>query len=426
VLAKSHSIADNLQKTNVLKIAISSLKNANFGKDSGSLFSFTVKAAASVAAGTYTGTIKRTEFATEDNSLVTIPDETFTITVSPGSEPEPVEPVTTNNVSIDNISIEAGAQATATIKLKDASQYMAAGMFITLPDGFSFVYSDDAEGYCTQGNIFAKTHSISDNLQNASVLKFVVASIKNATFVDMADPTLLSFKLTCDETVLPGTYTAHLSGIELSAEGNVLNKEDDKTFTITVKNDKPEYKASRVVAISCSRIYGEENPAFKYLAIGGATYGEPEITCDATAESPVGTYPIRVAQGDMKNDKVSFIDGTLTILPAPLYISGGEYVISEGQRMPSLNPQYFGFKNGDDPSVLRSQPMLTTDASSDSAVGVYQVVPSGASARNYTICNINGTIKVVPVGDVDGDGRFTVDDVIQIIYMYIHTDTLNK
>ena len=78
---------------------------------------------------------------------------------------------------------------------------------------------------------------------------------------------------------------------------------------------------SVVTITSCSRLYGEENPTFEYTVSGGALEGTPTITCPATTSSDVGDYVITGAKGSITNYNVTFINGTLTVNPAPATIS---------------------------------------------------------------------------------------------------------
>ena len=149
-----------------------------------------------------------------------------------------------------------------------------------------------------------------------------------------------------------------------------------------------------ITANSYSRKYGEENPAFEYTVNGGTMEGTPEITCEATATSPIGTYPIIVSQGTVTNNSVTYIAGTLTIEAAPLTISAGEYTKRQYEPMPELKLTYEGFKNGETNAVLTKQPTVSCDATESSAPGEYPVVISGAEAQNYDISYINGTLTV--------------------------------
>lgn len=432
VLSASHGIVDNLQKANNLKFAVTSMRNAAFKNNEGTLVSYAITCDAGVAAGIYTGTIKKIELSELDDTLVTIEDITFPITVTANTNPEPTPvPDPVNVVSISsNLAVNAGSQTTATISIEDASKYIAAGMYISLPNGFSFVYNDDEECYCVPGTVFSKTHSIADNLQQDGLLKFAITSMKNAAFKDVANGSLVSFTIACDPMIAAGTYTGYISSIELSEVGSTLHKENDLAFTITVTKenggDSPEkeYTPATVIAKSYTRVYGDENPDFGFLALGGDIDGTPEITCPAMATSAVGTYPIRIKQGSMKNKKVTFIEGTLAIVPAQLYISAGEYVMFENNRFPKMSAQYFGFKNNDNEDALAAKPTFATEAKIDSKPGIYSVEVSGAASQNYDINYVNGTITVYSIGDIDGDGKFSIDDVMQFIDLYLLNNTL--
>ncbi|UFS71728.1 MBG domain-containing protein [Geomonas sp. RF6] len=85
-----------------------------------------------------------------------------------------------------------------------------------------------------------------------------------------------------------------------------------------------------VTANNESRAYGEQNPAFSASYIGflrGDTStvlsGLPSLTTTADRTSPVGSYPIVAAAGDLsaKNYSFNYVDGTLLIIPATPVIS---------------------------------------------------------------------------------------------------------
>lgn len=68
-----------------------------------------------------------------------------------------------------------------------------------------------------------------------------------------------------------------------------------------------------LTAKSYTRVYGEANPTFGYDVEGGELSGAPQITCEATKESPVGIYPIVITKGSVSNENVTYVNGTLTI-----------------------------------------------------------------------------------------------------------------
>ena len=182
----------------------------------------------------------------------------------------------------------------------------------------------------------------------------------------------------------------------------------------------PTDDAITLTADSYYRVYGEPNPIFDYKS-SGAKIGEPVIKCAATATSPVGTYPIVIEQGSVINSNVKLVNGTLTIVEAPLTISAGNYTKIEGEDNPEFKPTYSGFKNNETESVLNKKPTITCWATKDSKPGEYEVVASGAIAVNYAITYQTGTLTVKSknasskVGDLSGDGEVNGSDFVLLV-----------
>ena len=149
-----------------------------------------------------------------------------------------------------------------------------------------------------------------------------------------------------------------------------------------------------VKAKSYTRVYGDDNPTFEYEVKGDTLDGSPEIICEADTTSAVGEYVIVVKQGTVKNYKVTGVNGTLTITKAPLVVSAGTYAMKQGDPMPEFKATYSGFKNNETEEVLTTQPVFSTEATSDSENGTYPVIVSGAEAQNYEITYESGTITI--------------------------------
>ena len=149
-----------------------------------------------------------------------------------------------------------------------------------------------------------------------------------------------------------------------------------------------------VTAKSYTRQYGEANPMFEYAVSSGALQGTPEIVCEATKESPVGTYDIVIRQGSVANYNVVYVNGLLTIEKAPLTISAGTYTIKQGDPMPEFTLTYEGFKNNETTAVLTKMPVVSCDAVDSSAPGEYPITVSGAEATNYDVSYMTGKLIV--------------------------------
>jgi hypothetical protein len=153
-------------------------------------------------------------------------------------------------------------------------------------------------------------------------------------------------------------------------------------------------EAVTITAKSYTRVYGEPNPAFEFTTEGGALKGEPGLSCSATATSPVGRYPIKVAKGSVSNGFTTLADGVLTITPAELTVTVADAVRDEGEENPPFVLTYEGFKNGDTESVLKVKPTATTTATKDSPAGEYDITVSGGFADNYQFDYVGGKLTV--------------------------------
>ena len=153
-------------------------------------------------------------------------------------------------------------------------------------------------------------------------------------------------------------------------------------------------KPGVVSALSYEREYGDENPDFGFSTQGAEVIGQPEIICEAAPDSPVGTYPIVIRKGDVVNHNDTYVNGTLTITKAMLTVSVDDAVREEGEENPVFVIHYEGFKNGEDSAVLIKQPVATTEADVNSAVGDYDIIVSGGEAENYDFTYVNGTLTI--------------------------------
>lgn len=138
-------------------------------------------------------------------------------------------------ITVDNVQLEAGGQTTITINVTNATKYDAAGMYIELPKGFTFVYDEDEELYVSSGDVFAKSHTLSGNFLNNenNVYRIAVVSLKNAAFAK-DNGSLVKATITCGANMAEGEYNARIKNIEFSKVGSGLYTINDVPFKITV------------------------------------------------------------------------------------------------------------------------------------------------------------------------------------------------
>ena len=154
-----------------------------------------------------------------------------------------------------------------------------------------------------------------------------------------------------------------------------------------------EDPVAQVIADDKSREYGDDNPEFTYQVTEAEITGVPELTTTATKTSPVGTYPITVNKGTIVGDYEA-TDGVLTIEKAPLTITAKSYSIKQGDALPELEAEYAGFKNEETKDVLTRLPVVSCDATAESAPGEYPITVSGAEAGNYEVSYVSGTLTI--------------------------------
>lgn len=191
--------------------------------------------------------------------------------------------------------------------------------------------------------------------------------------------------------------------VSMQADNFAFDSPDTYRFWVATETSDMEGLGSQTIVVTSAatltarnytREYGEENPEFGFTADKGGFSGEPVITCEATKESPVGTYPIVIAQGSVDNEFVTYVNGTLTITKAPLTARAKSYTCKQGEEIPALGVEYSGWKLSETENVLTRKPTATTSATAQSAPGTYAIIVSGGEARNYDFNYVNGTLTI--------------------------------
>ena len=194
------------------------------------------------------------------------------------------------------------------------------------------------------------------------------------------------------------TVTTDATDASLPGEYILIPKlaENDCYYPRTLVNGKlivTEADEVTIIAKDYTREYGSPSPTFGYTTSGNVE-GTPSITCEATATSPVGTYPIVVSAGTITNPNHKFINGSLTIVKAPLSIGVADCERKMGEPNPEFTILYSGWKNGENESVLTKKPVAQTSATIESPAGTYVIRVSGAEAQNYYFNYLTGTLTI--------------------------------
>ena len=141
--------------------------------------------------------------------------------------------------------------------------------------------------------------------------------------------------------VSDGAYPGSISNIiftRIVGGNSIVENLANIPFTVNVSTQVV------IIANDYTREYGEKNPSLEYTVMGGEMIGKPTLTCEATKNSPVATYPIVVNRGTVQNLNAQFVNGNLTVTYAPLTIAAGTYTVTERDPMPDFTLTYTGFK----------------------------------------------------------------------------------
>lgn len=154
-----------------------------------------------------------------------------------------------------------------------------------------------------------------------------------------------------------------------------------------------------VTANGNEKVYGQPNPLLTFTATGfvngdtAASAVTGNLGTAATATSGAGLYPITIGTLAAPNYDVTFTPATLAVIKASLAITADNKMRVAGQANPALTAGFAGFVNGDTAAVVTGL-VLTTDATATSPAGTYPITATGATAANYAITFVPGTLTV--------------------------------
>ena len=236
------------------------------------------------------------------------------------------------------------------------------------------------------------TISSTSKLYGAGLPNF---SFNYSGFLNGDAPSLFSGSLTTTATANSSVGTYPISVGTLSAGPNYAIVPTNGTLIIN-----PASLA--VTGSNLSKSYGANLPDLKY-SYSGLVNGDTEsvfsgnLTTTATANSPVGSYPITVGSlAAGSNYNIAFTNGTLSVTSSSLLVvTATNKTKVYGDILPTLSYTYSGLINGDTSAVFTGN--LSTTATSESAVGIYGITQGNLSAgSNYAITFNNGSLTVTP------------------------------
>ncbi|MBN1368033.1 MAG: Flp pilus assembly complex ATPase component TadA [Dehalococcoidales bacterium] len=148
-------------------------------------------------------------------------------------------------------------------------------------------------------------------------------------------------------------------------------------------------------------VYGEEFPVFDGEVTGLIESDAVEslglliYNAAAMPGSPVGEYAIIPSGLESPNYSCNYINGTLSISPAPLTVTVEDVIIEYGEALPVFDVAISGLVNGD---TRESLGILSYDtvAEKGSPADIYEIIPSGFNSLNYIYNYVSGTLTINP------------------------------
>jgi hypothetical protein len=288
-----------------------------------------------------------------------------------------------NNVEVKNLVIPEGTTSILTAAFEGCESLIS----VTIPSSVTSI-----SGWAFASNINLATVSIAES----------VTSIGESTFQYCSGLT----DFYCYATSAPTTGS------------NVFNNTPIRSVTLHVPQGSSQayrraapWNGFKMIVEDLQTLSLTELPALTY---GDAAYTLPATTAEnltltwtssntavATVSGNVltimgaGTTTVTASQAGDDQYQPFTKQYTLNVAKAALTITADNKSKLQGEANPELTVTYSGFVNGDDASVLTTQPTVTTTATASSPVGSYPITVSGAAAANYNITYVGGTLTVV-------------------------------
>ena len=287
----------------------------------------------------------------------------------------------TDEVTITGFKIAPGQTKDVSIELKNDANYVAFQFDLALPDGITI------EEYQADRTRVPETTTLAMARQDDGSYRFIAVAYQQEPLAGNSGG-IITITVTAASDLASGNMTGCFRKIKLSEVDGTGPAYAEMSFPIVA------VEPSTITANSYTREYGDENPTFGYTVEGGELEGEPEITCEATATTPTGTYPIKISKGSIKNYYVELVDGTLTITKAPLKVTAQSYTRKQGEQNPEFELLYEGWKLEDNEWTLAVRPAATTTATTESTAGTYPITVSGGESDCYDFEYVDGILTI--------------------------------
>ena len=195
------------------------------------------------------------------------------------------------------------------------------------------------------------------------------------------------------------TSTANVGSYAITASASASN------YAITYVNGTLTVNPAplTITALDTNKVYGGSNPSYSASYNGlvandtsTVVTGLSFISAGTTSTANVGSYAI-TASASASNYAITYVNGTLTVNPAPLTITALDAGKTYGTTGGPYTASYSGLVAGDTSSVVTGLSLASAGDPTSANVGSYAITASGATDSNYTISyGPNATLSVTP------------------------------
>ena len=195
------------------------------------------------------------------------------------------------------------------------------------------------------------------------------------------------------------------SGRTVQISGLDINGADAGNYTLVAPTTTASITAAplTITAVADSKTYDSTTTSSATPTVAGLQGSDTVTGLVQTYDTPdAGTGKTLNVSAYLVNDGnngANYTVGTVSsssgvINPVILTVTANNQVRMCGQPNPVLTASYSGFINGEDASVLTTTATLSTAATISSAPGSYPITAGSATAVNYTMNYVSGTLVV--------------------------------
>ena len=310
-----------------------------------------------------------------------------------------INPKSASSLTISSISAVTynGSAQTPAITVKDRTTTLINGTHYTVAYSNNINAGTATVTITGKGNYTGtKTANFTINPKSASNL--TISSISAVTYNGSAHTPTVTVK-DGSTTLTSGTdYTVAYSNntnagtatVTITGKSNYTGTKT-ATFTINPKNTSN----LTISSISAVTYTGSAQTPTVTVKDGSTTLTSgTHYTVAYSNNTNAGTATVTITgMGNYTGTKTA----NFTIEKAPLTITANDYSINQKDEFPAFEATYSGFVNGETESVMTTLPSFTCSAADTETLGTYTITPSGATAQNYDISYVLGTLTINPV-----------------------------